>query len=691
MTIATDCPHEELLRGYLSGRVAVDASSTIEEHLSGCSRCLDQLETWSSGQSLLGDIRRIAPVAASSPALARAVANVLGESSPTPRFLVAGSELREYRLLEQIGQGGMGTVFRALHTRLDKVVAVKVIRAARQADAMAVARFEREMQAVGRVEHPNIVRATDAGEVDGIHFLVMEFVDGVTLAQLVREHGPLPKKQACEYVIQAAAGLALAHRNGVIHRDVKPSNLILTPDGTVKILDLGLALLPGPLPDALPENDATIGSTDWGETCQTETGVVMGTRDYMAPEQASNPHLADVRADVYSLGATLWHLLTGTNYVSQRLDNNQRLPGGVPERIWQKLLAENPRDRFDNVQLVAQELRRFTNPPTRNRRLQLAGLALFVAMFGVVAWSASKSAPPSIEGNEHSQVKPQLRPEPRRGKLPMSPAETQALQKEWADYRGVSVAWGTTHEKALVLIPPGEFEHSPLSTMIISKPVYMSKCEVTMRDFCAFVDATGYVTEAKQNGFGGQIIDAAQHGPASKSNAMLLWDSPGYAIVTDAHPVTQITWNDAVAYCKWRSEGSVFRHRLPTEAEWVWAAMAGVNEMKYPESGDDSAAAYGWYRANTKAPAQPQPVGKLRPNAFGLHDMFGNVSEMCHDYFGEYPKGRSTDYQGPDSHPRGWRVLQGTNYVDVRPNRIDRWRSNACAAHVGFRIVREIE
>jgi serine/threonine protein kinase len=135
--------------------------------------------------------------------------------------------LRDYKLLEVLGEGGMGTVYKALQTRLDKIVSLKILPADRMQKKDAVARFQREMKAVGKLSHPNIVQATDAGEHDGTHFLVMEYVDGTDLHKLVKQHGPLPLEQACEIICQTAEGLQYAHEHGLIHRDIKPSNVMV--------------------------------------------------------------------------------------------------------------------------------------------------------------------------------------------------------------------------------------------------------------------------------------------------------------------------------------------------------------------------------------------------------------------------------------------------------------------------------
>jgi serine/threonine protein kinase len=210
--------------------------------------------------------------------------------------LQEGTLIRDYRLLHKVGRGGMGTVYQAIHTKLDKVVAVKVLPQERVKDPEAVLRFQREMKAVGKLRHPNIVEALDAGEADGMHYLVMEYVDGCDLGKLLSARGPLPLAQACEVVRQAALGLQHAHQQERVHRDVKPSNLMLSTEGQVKVLDLGLARLREEQP--------------WNVELSSGKHA-MGTADYMAPEQAADAHAADIRADVYSLGCTLYALLAG--------------------------------------------------------------------------------------------------------------------------------------------------------------------------------------------------------------------------------------------------------------------------------------------------------------------------------------------------------------------------------------------
>jgi serine/threonine protein kinase len=268
-----------------------------------------------------------------------------------------------YEILGELGQGGMGIVYRARQKGLNRIVALKMIRRERLAQSDSVRRFQREAKAVARLSDPHIVTIHDAAEVGGTHFLTMEYVDGTDLGKLVHERGPLPVAQACDYVRQAALGLQHAHERGLVHRDIKPNNLMLTADGVVKILDMGLARM--------------IHGSEEGDSFSalTHEGAVMGTPDFIAPEQALDPRQADIRADIYSLGCTLYYLLTGRvpfpgGTLIQKLDKHrwgeppavQEVRPEVPRgliAIVRKMMAKSPADRYQTPGDVAEALAPF--------------------------------------------------------------------------------------------------------------------------------------------------------------------------------------------------------------------------------------------------------------------------------------------------------------------------------------------
>ena len=278
-------------------------------------------------------------------------------------------QIDKYELLNRIGRGGMGEVYRARHVPLNRIVALKLISAKQIENPQAVSRFKREMQAVGKLSHPNIVNATDGGEIEGTHFLAMELVDGIDLAKVVRRLGRLPVADACEIVRQTALGMAHAHEMGLIHRDLKPSNLMLDKRGQIKVLDMGLARLsdPGQNPSEIPTF--------------TSSGQAMGTPEYMAPEQARNTTAIDQRVDIYSLGCTLYDFLVGhppfprskheTPIAVLMAQLNEPIPPvelvrpELPETLVElvrRLLAKNPAERITSMNDVALQLEQFSKP-----------------------------------------------------------------------------------------------------------------------------------------------------------------------------------------------------------------------------------------------------------------------------------------------------------------------------------------
>ncbi|MGA2257216.1 MAG: TIGR03067 domain-containing protein, partial [Thermoguttaceae bacterium] len=378
----TTCPSREMFLQYSLGLVSEGESILLADHLDSCPDCQDVVMTLDDADdTVVGRLRL--PLSSESvlaePQLHRALAAAI--AMPMPNATCAADveceltsdmpeTLGEYQLLGELGCGGMGRVYKALHTKLDRVVTLKVLPRDRVGDRQAIARFEREMKAVARLDHPNIVHAYDAREINDMPVLIMEFVDGLDLADIVRRVGTVPVVEACELVRRTALALQCAHEHGLVHRDIKPSNIMLTPAGEVKLLDLGLARF-------YAEGVASVPPASARDE-MTGTGQAMGTADYMAPEQASDSRTVDIRADLYSLGCTLYKLLSGrapfsgpeyrstldklNAHVHQPVPPIRTYAPEVPEElaaILDRMLAKDPGERFATPADVAAALEPF--------------------------------------------------------------------------------------------------------------------------------------------------------------------------------------------------------------------------------------------------------------------------------------------------------------------------------------------
>ncbi len=400
-------PTPEQLHGYAKGNLEEVELTQISDHLDSCQACqqtLNQLDA--NSDTLLASLRQdpgndlyaedaellelIQRLENEPPQVFAAVRKSIGEGGQQENELPDLSS-RDYEVLRRIQRGGMGDVFLARHVRLGRLVALKLMRPERSEDKESIQRFLREMKAVGGLSHRNIVQAFDAGEIQGQHFLAMELVEGMDLAALQEKKSRIEIADACEIARQAAAGLEHAFSHGMVHRDIKPSNLMLTQTGVVKLLDLGLArlrpeagaLVESTLPTEATSNvDESLVSAplcNHPNTSLTMEGQIMGTLEYMAPEQCSNTRAVDVRADIYGLGATLYRLLTGRAPCITSRNQNLRdrvatiLRHEIPEittlrsdvprplgDIIHRMLAEKPEDRFSTPTEVVLALKPWT-------------------------------------------------------------------------------------------------------------------------------------------------------------------------------------------------------------------------------------------------------------------------------------------------------------------------------------------
>ena len=666
-------------------------------------------------------------------------------------------QIGDYLILEPIGSGGMGTVYKAIHQRMKRIVALKVIRSDLNHVPDRLKRFEREVQTAARLSHPNVVTAYDAGEDQGIHYLICEYIDGESLTQLVRESGPLDFSDALNCILQVAQGLEYAHGRGVIHRDIKPANILVDDQGDLKILDMGLARLEQSSEDLL---------ADGSQTQLTSSQFFMGTIDYMAPEQARNTRLADHRSDIYSLGCTFYFLLTakpvynGETTVERILahkeqpiprlsDHDQQIPTEF-DSIFEKMLAKDPDERYDSVTVLIKDLEQFNSEHLQNQTMRLpikegqtkaaapkngadtptevqpvdSELTVFSAANmqerqqsrsaknRLMLWGGIASAaviligaffwnPPGqdlVNSNSNSNVAAKNPPDQFRTSV------AKQAQQEFAQNMKLpvseSVRLGAQGEDAfleMVLIPPGEFMMGDSSQppgaqdvtahlVKITKPFYLGATEITHQQFRSFVNETKYETEAERNGGFG-----FENGRWRQSTSYS-WKYVGELPLEDQTPALSISWNDAVAFCKWLSDRTGDQYRLPTEAEWEYACRAGSQTAWFFGTDEGELEKYAWFSNNSGNKIYPTKL-KL-PNPYGLYDIYGNEWEWCQDYYS------ATYYrESPVENPTGpgqgvERVQRGGGFLQ-QPDQLTSYTRGrgtpSSALHGAFRIVRELK
>jgi formylglycine-generating enzyme required for sulfatase activity/predicted Ser/Thr protein kinase len=596
---------------------------------------------------------------------------------------LVGKTLGSYQVQREIGRGGMGVVYLAHEQSLGRVVAVKVLASRLADDAAYVKRFGREARAVARLDHPNIVHALSVGEQDGLYYIAMQYVKGRSLAQFIREKSPLEWRGALDITRQAAEALAEAHKHGIIHRDIKPDNIMVDETGRVKVMDFGLAR-------------ATAASTKL-----TADGTQLGTPMYMSPEQI-NGNPVDGRTDIYSLGVTLYEMLTGRppfqadtpmalmyQITHKPLPDVSKQNAAVPDNVVELvagMTAQDPGRRYPSAQALRSRLIDVLSGSSRVPERQIvpqAAMALDAQLrsdilelsTGLTAsrstHAVSSQAPASAQDEPSTRVTigrrsvlamlvvlfvllgVSLWPRGNGGGIAEAPvpAETPATEPPAESSDIGELTWRTKGEGAVLTLPGGvtvEMVWIPPGTFMMGSP--------PGEEGRADDEKQRKVTISKGFWMGKYEVTQAQWKAVMGSNPS---DFKG-----DNLPVENVSWNDCQEFIKRLNARREGRFRLPTEAEWEYACRAGtttpyhfgrtISTDQANYSGISDVTGKRVYRKQTT------DVGSFEANAWGLCDMHGNVWEWCQDWFGDYSGSTVTDPTGATSGTA--RVLRGAGW-----------------------------
>ncbi|MCE9566915.1 MAG: SUMF1/EgtB/PvdO family nonheme iron enzyme [Planctomycetes bacterium] len=704
--------------------------------------------------------------------------------------------LDRYSLQDLLGEGGMGRVYKAHDNRMGRDVAIKIIRKDKLTHPAAAARFKQEIEALGVMKHPNVVQVYDADLTGTTHYYVMELIDGMDLTKIVAERGPLPVAEACEYIRQAALGLQHAFEKGLVHRDIKPSNIIVYGNGAgVKLVDLGLA--------RLMDNEFAAGAEDGHRI--TQEGFVIGTPDFLAPEQARNPMGVDIRADIYALGGTLYYILTGKvpyegatptekllkhctdpppSLLLQRMDAPQQV-----EQIIHWCMSKQMEQRPQIPLQLAQALQPLCPVPTNN----YAGVAAGRHSGGVGMMASGRSPvlggtgghaplqqPPSQQpyhapppgypqpgypgypppGYPQQQAPPpgypQQAPPPGYPQQAPPPGYPQQAPPP-PGYPPAATEPDPNRSSQVFKLPPQTTSDDPIrrraektgfpwSLVLLGLGILFVVGLLGWAVYAQFLKPTEIAPDAFTNSLGmkmvkidggtfkmgsvdGEPARKADEGPlhdvtikhsflisstevSNNHFARVMGSSPSASIQKSAKaqnlPVEKVTWDEANDFCKKLTDsekGQPFArkgwaYRLPTEAEWEYAARAGTDRpfafgpqiiyikqaLFRPSEKDD----YGNGGEPGKPPLLPQEIGLAAPNGFGLSDVHGNVAEWCSDWYKPgYPEGTVVDPTGPPDGDK--RVVRGGSFKEEPKNcrSASRMglRPGGRSEDVGFRVV----
>ena len=592
-----------------------------------------------------------------------------------------GRRLGKYKIRRQLGKGGMGVVYRATDTVLDRPVALKLLPSHLVEDETALRRFAREARAAARLNHPNIVTIYGMERVDDLWFIAMEYVEGESLDKLLNKRGAVAPEKAAAMVRQAAQALAAAHRKGIVHRDIKPHNFLIDSEGTVKVTDFGLAR-------AHSETTALTG-----------TGTLLGTPQYMSPEQWEDSNVGP-QSDIYSLGVTFYALLTG----------QAPFQGSTPAAIMRQILQEPPPDLGRAAPYLPNRLTkivgRMLERDPRDRYQTAEDLLRDLEIAEQSGIGAGATARPKTVGTfATSNIDMRLEEEERKYRQNRERMRLNQAQEVDAKRRT------PTPSGPPVKLPP-ETDRRPLyvGLAIVAGLLLLgfawwrfggsgSFPRMFPQDQFVYLDPGTFQMGSPPNEYGRQddeslhtvtLTEGFWIGKFEVTQAQweAYMDSNPSIYVGPDLPVTNVTYEQVREFLRrvnWE-EGADFR--LPTEAEWEYAARAGSISPYFFGHDEGSLGRYAWYEANGEI--RSHSVGQKAPNPWGLYDIYGNVREWCLDWAGAYESGEVVDPQGPAFGAK--RIHRGGSW-GVGPDQLrsaDRSAQdpNVASSDLGFRLAR---
>jgi formylglycine-generating enzyme required for sulfatase activity/tRNA A-37 threonylcarbamoyl transferase component Bud32 len=597
-----------------------------------------------------------------------------------------GSVLKHrFKLVECVGEGGMGRVYKAIDLRrvearqTDIHVAVKVLTRSFRDYSGSLAALQSEATKLQRLMHPNIVRVIDVDRDGQTVFMTMEYLSGLPLKRMLQAppsdgpHRGMPRAVALPILERMADALSYAHRNDIVHGDLKPSNVIVTDDGEVKVIDFGIARMmassrhPGPVkPGSGSESESLSGLTP----------------SYASPEMLEQHHPADPRDDIYALACIAHEMLTGEHPFDRSAATAARDSGlklrrrRTLTRTQYKALANGLQfDRDRRTPSVARFMQELRGDRAASVRRTTAYAALAIAVVAVGAYFLTRARPETASARlTAGDIFRDCPTCPLMKVLPVG-----------------QFAQGSANDEA-----GAEAFEQPKHTVMLARPVGFGVQEVTRAQYAMFIE------ETKHKGTGCATYDGEW-----TMRADLDWSHVGYR-QTASHPVTCVSWQDAEAYTAWLSNKTGRRYRLPTASEWEYAARGGTTASRpWGESTKDACAAAnvadeaaaqrfpGWtVHACNDSYVFTAPVGAFSANAFGLNDLFGNVFEWVQDCWHE-------NYQGAPTNGAAWveagckqRELRGGSWFTtpdyVRAAYRNRFEPDYRSNSVGFRVVRDM-